>query len=131
MGRDRVPIGPVATELVIQGIRAGKVPSETLACEVGGTAWRSIRGVQRFASSFAKLRVDGPTLVDMEEAPVTDVEDPVTLTNQNLSFLAEADEERTIAEPARAIDDFGPTQRADEASEITVVERSARHSEPP
>lgn len=131
MGRDRVPIGPVSTELVIQGIRAGKVPSETLACEVGGTAWRSIRGVQRFASSFAKLRVDGPTLVDMEEAPVTDVEDPVTLTNQNLSFLAEADEERTIAEPARAVDDFGPTQRVDEASEITVVERSARHSEPP
>jgi hypothetical protein len=121
----------VTTELVIQGIRAGKVPSETLACEVGGTAWRSIRAVQRFASSFAKLRIDGPTLVDMEEAPVTDVEDPVTLTNASLSHLvAEADEERTIAEPTRAIDDFGPTQRIDE-SEVTVVDRAARHSEPP
>jgi hypothetical protein len=131
MGRDRVPIGPVTTDLVVQGIRAGKVPSETLACEVGGTAWRSIRSVKRFASSFAKLRVDGPTLVDMEEAPVTDVEDPVTLANAKLSFLAEADEERTIAEPARAIDDFGPTQRVDESSEVTVVDRAARHSEPP
>ena len=130
MGRDRVPIGPVTTELVIQGIRAGKVPSETLACEVGGTAWRSIRGVQLFTSSFAKLRLDGPTLVDMEEAPVTDVEDPVTLTNASLSHLAEADEERTIAEPTSAIDDFGPTQRVDE-SEVTVVDRAARHSEPP
>src|SRR5437868_6058919 len=131
MGKDRVPIGPVTTELVIQGIRAGKVPSGTLACEVGGTAWRSIRTVKRFSSSFAKLRIDGPTLVDMEEAPVTDVEDPVTLANAKLSYLAEADEERTIAEPARAIDDFGPTQRVDEPSEVTVVDRAARHSEPP
>ena len=131
MGRDRVPIGPVSSELVIQGIRAGKVPSETLACEVGGTAWLSIRTVQRFASSFSKLKVDGPTLVDMEEAPVTDVEDPVTLTNTSLSFLAESEDEHTIAEPAQPIDDFGPTQRVDEATEVTVVDRAARHSEPP
>ena len=75
--------------------------------------------------------MDGPTLVDLEEAPVTDVEDPVTLNNAKLSFLAEGDEERTIAEPAQAIDDFGPTQRVDEASEVTVVDRAARHSEPP
>ena len=131
LGRDRKPIGPVTTDLVIQGIRAGKVPADTLACEVGATAWRSIRSVGRFAASFAKLRIDGPTLVDLEEAPPTDVEDPVTLTNTRLSQLAEVDEEHTIAEPARAPDDFGPTQRADELSEITIVDRRARHSEPP
>jgi len=132
MGRDRVPIGPVTTELVIQGIRAGKVPSETLACEVGETAWRSIRTVKRFAPSFAKLKIEGPTLGEVvEETPVTDIEDTLTVANAKLAFFRESDEERTIAEPAPVVDDFGPTQRAEESTEVTIVDRGARHSEPP
>jgi hypothetical protein len=133
MGRDQVPLGPVTTELAIQGIRAGKVPPDTLACEVGGTAWRAIRAVGRFAPAFAKLRVDGPTLVDADYGAMTDAEDPPTLTNTKLQmqYLAEAEEERTVAEATREPDDFGPTQRADEPSEVTVVDRLGRHSEPP
>src|SRR4051794_21985282 len=92
MGRDRVPLGPVTTELVMQGIRAGKVPAETLACEVGGTAWRSIRSVGRFAPSFAKLRIDGPTLVDPDDDPVTQAEDPPTLTSTKRRYMDDSDE---------------------------------------
>ncbi|HEX4335713.1 MAG TPA: hypothetical protein VH062_07335 [Polyangiaceae bacterium] len=132
MGRDQVPLGPVTTELVIQGIRAGKVPGDTLACEVGGTAWRGIRSVGRFAPSFAKLRIDGPTLVDLDEGPVTEAEDPPTLTSTKMRYRADAEEEHTVADGSLlGLDDFGPTQRADEPSEVTIVDRLGRHSEPP
>ncbi|HEX3594356.1 MAG TPA: hypothetical protein VHU80_04620 [Polyangiaceae bacterium] len=129
MGKDRVPLGPVTTELVMQGIRAGKVPAETLACEVGGTAWRSIRSVGRFAPSFAKLRIDGPTLVD-PDGPILE-DDPPTLANAKLRFLDKDEDEQTIANATLQPDDFGPTQRVEESSEVTIVDRLGRHSEPP
>src|ERR1700733_11726069 len=100
MGRDRVPLGPVTTELVIQGIKAGKVPSDALACEVGGNAWRSIRTVARFATAFARLRIEGPTIVD---APFGEERDePPTLANATLRPLDESDEPTTAE--ATAVD---------------------------
>jgi hypothetical protein len=122
MGRDRVPIGPVTTELVLQGIQAGKVPTDALACEVGASAWRSVRSVARFAPAFAKLRIDGPTLVDLANE---EMDDPPTLTNATLGPFDDR-EERTVAE----VDDILPTQRLEE-TEVTIVDRIARVSEPP
>ena len=127
MGRDRVPIGPVTTELVLRGIQAGKVPSDVLACEVGATAWRSVRSVARFAPAFAKLRIDGPTLVDLTLS-TDNMDDPPTLTNAKLRPFDDL-EERTVADAGEP-DDIGPTQRLEEA-EVTIVDRVARLSEPP
>lgn len=49
----RVPIGPVSTELLLKGIRAGEVPNDILICEVGGTEWRKITHVAPFGAAFA------------------------------------------------------------------------------
>jgi lambda repressor-like predicted transcriptional regulator len=118
----------VTSALVIEGIKAGKVPGDALACEVGGTAWRAIRSVARFAPAFAKLRIDGPTLVDFGEV---DADDPPTLANATLARF-EDPEEHTIADATAIMpDDIMPTQRFDEATEVTIVDRAARHSEPP
>ena len=124
LGRDRVPVGPVTTELVLKGIQAGRVPSDALACEVGASAWRSVRSVARFAPAFAKLRIDGPTLVDL----TNEMDDPPTLTNATLRSFNDG-EERTIADLSE-IDDIVSTQRLEE-TEITIVDRVARLSEPP
>ena len=64
LGKDRTPIGPVSQRLVLQGILAGRVPADSLVCEVGGAAWRPIREIALFTTAFAKLRIDGPTIVD-------------------------------------------------------------------
>jgi len=125
MGRDRVPVGPVTTELVLKGIQAGKVPTDALACEVGASAWRSVRSVARFEPAFAKLRIDGPTLVDL----ASDIDDPPTLTNATLRPFDES-EDTTVAE-ARDVDDIAPTQRLEEPAEVTIVDRIPRLSEPP
>jgi hypothetical protein len=131
LGENQVPIGPVTTELVLQGIRAGKVPPGALACEVGGSAWRTIRSVGRFASAFAK-RIDGPTLVDLDENPITENEDPPTLANAKLRFLDNDEDERTLANGSPILlDDIGSSQPMDETSEVTIVDRAPRPSEPP
>jgi hypothetical protein len=126
MGRDRVPVGPVTTELVLKGIQAGKVPNDALACEVGASAWRSVRSVSRFAPAFAKLRIDGPTLVDLASDMM---DDPPTLANATLRPFDDR-EDPTVAD-AREVDDIVPTQRLEEATEVTIVDRVARLSEPP
>src|SRR5262245_54996294 len=128
MGRDRKALGPVTTELVVEGIRAGKVPSDALACEVGATAWRSIRDVGRFAPAFARLRMHGPTVVDPVEL-LTDPEDLPTLANAQLAHFDEGSE-RTVADAAAYLDD-AVTVAGYEEAEVTIVDRRPRHSEPP
>src|ERR1043165_2682731 len=129
MGKDRGALGPVTTELVLEGIRAGKVPSDALACEVGATAWRSIRDVGRFAPAFAKLRIDGPTIVDPAEL-LTDTEDLPTLANVSLARFDE-NNERTVADADASSLDDAITTAGYEETEVTIVDRRPRHSEPP
>jgi hypothetical protein len=137
MGKDRTPIGPVTTELVLQGIRAGRVPSDSLACEVGGAEWKSIRELGPFVAAFAKLRIDGPTLVDAVP-PLLESADVVPAPRAALRTFDDA-VEHTIAdavplrpsspplEPLAA----PPLERFDEVSEHTVVDAPLSPSEPP
>jgi len=50
----RVPIGPVSTELLLKGIRAGEVPDDVLVCEVGGKQWRKVTNVAPFGKALAE-----------------------------------------------------------------------------
>jgi hypothetical protein len=132
MGIDQVAVGPVTTELVVEGIRAGKVPAHTLACEVGATSWRTIRDVGRFAPAFAKLRIDGPTVVDPAEL-LTDPEDPPTLANVRLADFDDSSE-RTVADASAVVDEASLVDDAVTIAgfeEVTIVDRGPRHSEPP
>lgn len=49
---DRRPVGPVSTELLLEGIGAGKVPRDSFVCEVGGEAWKRIGEVAPFSSAL-------------------------------------------------------------------------------
>jgi hypothetical protein len=50
----RVPIGPVSTELLLKGIRAGEVPNDVLVCEVGGRQWRKVTDVAPFGTALTE-----------------------------------------------------------------------------
>src|SRR5512144_796182 len=52
MHGDGPPVGPVSTALLIQGIQAGKVPRDSLVCEVGGTEWRRLVSIPDLAEAF-------------------------------------------------------------------------------
>lgn len=136
MGKDRTPIGPVTTELVLQGIRAGRVPSDSLACEVGGPEWKSIRELEPFVAAFAKLRIDGPTLVDAVP-PLLEPTDAVPAIRAALRTFDDT-VEHTIADvvplrpsspPLESLP--APLERFDEVSEHTVVDAPLSPSEPP
>jgi hypothetical protein len=99
---DRRPLGPVSTELLLQGIGAGKVPRDALVCEVGGTAWKWIGEIEPFSIALDERR--GRRRFDPES-------------------------ERTVADPP-STDDF--LTRFDNAPEHTMVDRTPfRPSEPP
>jgi hypothetical protein len=68
---DRKPIGPVTTELLLQGIGADMIPRDALVCEVGGTTWKPILKVPPFSIALddrhRRRRMDSeyePTIVD-------------------------------------------------------------------
>lgn len=52
----RTPIGPVSTELVIEGIKAQKVPREALVCEVGGDRWQLLEEFSEFRDAVMNGR---------------------------------------------------------------------------
>jgi len=85
----RKPIGPVSTDLVLRGLDAGKVPEDSLVCQVGGTQWLALSEVAEFASKLASLK--GRPRFD-------------TLTEQTLvdlgpdSYGNDGPEERTIVD---------------------------------
>jgi hypothetical protein len=113
----------VSQRLVLQGILAGRVPADSLACEVGGAAWRPIREVAPFTTAFAKLRIDGPTIVD----PPLDLGDSTT-DNFPLSRVRGDDNDRTVADAGPLTErpagrpSTTPLQRFEEGIESTVVE---------
>jgi hypothetical protein len=122
----------VSQTLVLQGIMAGRVPADSLACEVGGAAWRPIRELDPFTSAFAKLRIEGPTIVD----PPLDSADSRT-DNPPLSHLRADDGDRTVAdanpltEPPAESPSATPLQRFEEGGESTVVEEPLPLRRPP
>src|SRR5262245_33542307 len=68
---DRKPIGPVSTELLLQGIGADMIPRDALVCEVGGTTWKPILKTAPFSAALddrrRRRRMDSeyePTIAD-------------------------------------------------------------------
>ena len=48
---ERDPIGPVSTELLVEGIKAGKVPAQVWVCLVGETSWRKLTDLPEFLAA--------------------------------------------------------------------------------
>src|SRR5262245_56254823 len=48
------PVGPVSTELLLSGIRAGVVPHECLVCKVGYRDWQALTDVAPFAAEVTR-----------------------------------------------------------------------------
>lgn len=63
-------IGPLTTELVLRGIRSGKVPNTAWACQVGATQWSAI-------SSFGEFQeIANPEVEEPEAEPSSDHRGP-------------------------------------------------------
>jgi hypothetical protein len=45
-------IGPLTTDLVVRGIRSGKVPTTAWACQVGATQWSAISSFDEFQATI-------------------------------------------------------------------------------
>ena len=96
----RPPIGPVSTELLVEGIKAEKVPSDCLVCEVGGSRWLRLTDVPDFlaASLAPRRRSRAPvpdaehTVVDMEPLPPSEHRPTLTLSR------ADDFDEKTVVE---------------------------------
>jgi hypothetical protein len=128
LGTSGQPVGPVRSELVVQGIKAGVIPGDSHVCVVGGSRWEPIRDVPKFRGAFTAL-ISSPHIpqihrnakarryVDGEEATIVDA----------TPFFAEPS---TITDGPPTI----PPELAifDEIEEHTIVEHMpSRASEPP
>jgi hypothetical protein len=69
----RKPIGPVSTELMLEGIAAGKVPSDAFVCEVRKTTWTPISETRPFGTALiargAAKRIHESDVTDFEQQP--------------------------------------------------------------
>lgn len=72
LGESRQPVGPVTTELLIEGIRAGQVPAETLVCEVGGREWRPVRETAPFSALFGGAPAPAKRRTEPSESTIVD-----------------------------------------------------------
>ena len=62
----RHAIGPVSTELLVRGIRGGRVPLDAEICELGGGAWQPLSSVDEF---FEAMGLDDAE-TRLHEAPM-------------------------------------------------------------
>jgi hypothetical protein len=109
---DRKPIGPVSTELLLQGIAAGEVPKDAFVCEVGGTSWNMIGSIPEFRDAFARH----PTRQNFEPATTLGVFDESTASPSVPPPLQSfGDEtERTIVEPPEFLQSEPPLEYIDD-----------------
>jgi hypothetical protein len=129
---DRRPVGPVSTELLLQGIGAGKVPRDALVCEVGGTSWKCIGELSPFSIAFGehggRRRLDS----ESERTPLDPCGEDVFL-----SRFDDAPPEHTLVDRAPAFRQSEPPARAtlhafDDADDKTIADAvPLRTSEPP
>lgn len=128
LGSSGEPVGPAHSDLIVQGIKAGVIPGDSLVCVVGGSRWEPIRDVPKFRGAFTELlssphipqihrKGKARRLVDGEEATIVDA-GPLFA-----DASAMADGPPTLP----------PTLTAfDELEEPTIVEQlPVRPSEPP
>jgi hypothetical protein len=123
---DRIPLGPVSAELLLEGIEAGRVTPDALVCEVGGTTWKSIGDIGLFAAALARLeraRRFAPDLEHVETSSMgsaEDFDDPLerTIVERSPLFASEP--------PA------GILHGSDDSDEKTIVDQAPlRRSELP
>lgn len=123
------PIGPVSTELLLQGIRARMVPGDSLVCEVGGTHWKSIDGVPALSAAV------GEAQAGVSDSEVGPRESQPTLTEELWDAFDDPDEQTMVdrAPGARSNPPAPPLSADfDDPGENTVVDRSPlRSSLPP
>jgi hypothetical protein len=128
LGNSGEPVGPVTSDLVVEGIKAGVIPGDSHVCLVGGNRWEPIRDVPKFGGAFTELlssaripqvhrKGKSRRLVDGEEATIVDASpffaDPSTFT----------DGPATLPPELAIFDDI---------EEPTIVEQlPSRSSEPP
>lgn len=128
LGEDRQPVGPVTTELLLEGIAAGRVPEDSFVCVVGGTEWQVLGDIARFASAVSGVR------------PVTNSEPPTIQTR--LRKLHDLEAHTLVdgiplwpAEPASEVEPVTSTLRQHIAGfddeEHTIVDAPFRPSDPP
>ena len=124
------PVGPMTTERILQSIRSGSFRSETFVIEVGGTDWRSIREVGRFASAFGGETTSVDT--DYSSLEFDDKTDIHKGPPRGEDAEPRAAEPRTL-EPALPLvrQTRPPLQRFDDTEEHTVVDQAPRESDPP
>jgi hypothetical protein len=125
-----VPVGPASTELVLKGIEAGKVPMNTLVCEVGGSRWKSLRDVPDFARALrtgkhSRFDPKGErTVLDPEFFPTSRPPPPRRFDSVPVSRYDDGSD-RTVAErpkePARQ-DERRQLHEVDEEDEKTIVD---------
>lgn len=97
---DRRTVGPVSTELLLLGIGAGRVPTDALICEVGGTTWKPVRDVAPFSIALGDRRARR-RLDSWDDAMQTDARTRRELDSLDLDdaeVIDENDDERTIVD---------------------------------
>lgn len=127
---DRKPIGPVSTELLLEGIAAGKIPRDALVCEVGGTTWRCIGEIPPFSVAL-EARLARRRSESSDELPETQ-----TAANENYVYGFDDAPEHTTVDRAPLRPSEPPArmwiERFDDVEEQTVVDAPPfRKSEPP
>lgn len=55
------PVGPVSSDLIVRGIRAGKVPFTARVCAAGSQSWKDLVAVEEFASAVRQAAPPPPT----------------------------------------------------------------------
>jgi hypothetical protein len=67
----RKPIGPVTTDLMLEGIAAGQVPADAFVCEVGKKTWTTISDTRPFGTALlargAAKRIKESDVTDFEQ----------------------------------------------------------------
>ena len=127
---DRRPVGPVSTELLLRGIGAGKVPSDALVCEVGGSSWKWIGDIALFSVALSergiRRRLDSSNDLSVVDPPTSD---------EFLREFEDATEHTTVDRVPLRVSEPPPRrwlERFDDAEENTIVDTvPLRASEPP
>lgn len=128
------PVGPVSEALVVQGIEAGLIPSDSLVCEVGGAAWQPMASVTPFAAAIARRRAKRAGSPEaertiMDSYPLIPSEPPAALHK----FDETADHTIADLEPPQPSDAPAKRtlQRFDETEEKTVADAGPLDTDPP
>lgn len=126
--RGGTPVGPVSTELVVEGIARGMVPLSALVCPVGGTNWNEIGVEPAFRAAALARRAErtGETERTVMDFGLPPSEPPPSGSQPPPLHTFDETSEHTIAQPTKFLEDvLNPSiapQPFDGTEERTVVD---------